>query len=139
LSAKPVLWIGAGLLLVAAGGCGGGEVRPPKPAKELVSELVGAEEVLDERGDYWSSRLGDYLAGPELAAYEGTPPGLRFERYAHELLEFRLRENLLERHRWTLSRQDIEHYRSQPDYDAGLKFLRERGLDVARPAREEDR
>jgi hypothetical protein len=124
---------GLSALLVA---CNGGDVRPPVPPPELVPQLAGAEEALrrSARDDHWTERYGDYMQPAELRAYLATPPAERFPRFGGRLLEFALREELLQAHRLELTLEQVEAYRSRPDYDQGRRYLeRELGVPVENP------
>lgn len=103
------------LLLVA--GCNGAETTPTREPLRRAPELAGGSPARD----YWTDTLGDYL-GPEFRA---APADERFGTFGRSLLEYRLREDLLERHRWALSQQDVDTFSGQPDYDASRRFLRE--------------
>lgn len=111
------------LVLLAA--CNGEDVRPPVPTPELVRELAGAEAELQRgaRDDYWTERFGDYMEARELRAYWSTPPEERFQAFGLRLLEFRLREELLQANRLKLTLEQVEAYRSQPDYDQARAYL----------------
>lgn len=115
--------LGSLLLLLAA--CSEADVRPPVPPAELVPQLAGAEEALrrSSRDDLWAERFGDYMAPAELAAYRAAGPEVRFERFGTRLLEFALREELLRAHRLKLTLEQVEAYRSKPDYDQGRAYL----------------
>ncbi|MCO5172026.1 MAG: hypothetical protein M9894_37485 [Planctomycetes bacterium] len=104
------------LLLVA--GCGSEELAPEPERLRRAPELAGGPPA---RVDFWTDTLGDYL-GPDFRA---APADERFARFGLRLLEFRLREDLLEEHRWALSQQDVDTFAGQPDHDASERFLRE--------------
>jgi hypothetical protein len=108
---------GALLSLLLLAGCNGAETTPTREPLRRAPELAGGAPARD----YWTDTLGDYL-GPEFRA---APADERFARFGHSLLEYRLREDLLERHRWALSQQDIDTFSGQPDYDASRRYLRE--------------
>lgn len=112
--------LGAGL---AAGGCGGNEPRPPEPPRVLVPELVGAEETLAGQPDYWARTLGGYLSAGELRAYRDAPPEQRFRSFGRRWLSCRLREDLLEDEPRTLTREQVQQFRSQAGYDASAALL----------------
>lgn len=123
MSARPVVVTrGCRLAAVTAaalllGGCSGEELTPEPERLRRAPELAGGPP---PGGDYWTDTLGDYL-GPEFRA---APPDARFARFGRDLLEYRLREDLLEAHRWALSRQDVDTYSTQPDFDASERYLR---------------
>ncbi len=116
MSARRLLAAVALSLLLA--GCGGEELDPEPERLRRAPELAGGPPPAT---DYWTDTLGDYL-GP---GFRATPPDERFARFGRDLLEYRLREDLLEEHRWALSRQDVDTYSSQPDFDASERYLRE--------------
>jgi len=105
------------VLSLAPAGCGGPEVAPTREPMRRAPELAGGAPARD----YWTDTLGDYL-GPEFRA---APVDERFATFGRDLLEYRLREDLLERHRWALSQQDVDTFSGQPDYDASRRYLRE--------------
>lgn len=111
------LLAGAVLAFVLAG-CSGEELTPEPERLRRAPELAGGPP---PSVDYWTDTLGDYL-GP---GFRAAPPDERFARFGRELLEYRLREDLLEGHRWALSRQDVDTYSSQPDFDTSERYLRE--------------
>lgn len=130
---------GSVLLLVALlslTACGGDDVRPPVPPAELVPQLAGAEDALGRgaRDDHWTERYGDYMQPEELRAYWSAAPDRRFEAFGLRLLEFALREELLQRHRLQLTLEQVQTYRSQPGYEQGKAYLeQELGSPVENP------
>lgn len=110
----------AGLLLsmVLVGGCSGEELTPAPERLRRAPELAGGPSPAT---DYWTDTLGDYLG----AEFRATPADARFERFGRALLEYRLREDLIEEHRWALSHQDVDTFSGQPDFDASERYLRE--------------
>lgn len=105
-------------LALLLAGCNGEELNPEPERPRRAPELAGGPPPTT---DYWTETLGDYL-GPEFRA---APPDERFARFGRDLLQYRLREDLLEEHRWALSRQDVDAYTSQPDFDSSERYLRE--------------
>ncbi|MBX3471982.1 MAG: hypothetical protein KF878_34450 [Planctomycetes bacterium] len=99
-------------------GCGSEELAPEPERLRRAPELAGGPAA---RADYWTDTLGDYLG----ADFRAAPPDERFARFGARLLEYRLREDLLEEHRWALSQQDVDAFAGQPDHDASERFLRE--------------
>lgn len=124
------------LLALLPCACNGDDVRPPMPPAELVPQLAGAEEALrrSARDDHWTERYGDYMQPAELRAYWAAAPEDRFDAFGLRLLEFALREELLQRHRLQLTLEQVEAYRSRPDYDQGRQYLeRELGMALENP------
>lgn len=116
-------------LVVAAGlaGCNGAQPTPGVPTRTPRPPELAGGEGRARVGDFWLETLGDYL-GPD---YRQAPEAERFDRFGAQLLEYRLREDLLEEHRWALSQQDINAYSDQPNYDASQAYL-ERVLGAER-------
>jgi hypothetical protein len=118
-------------LLLASAGCSGPEVTASPERLPRAPELAGAARAGD---DHWTGTLGDYLGHD----FRTTPQDVRFERFGRALLEYRLREDLLQEHRWALAQQDIDAFTGQPDYDESERFLREvLGADLDRSPRGE--
>ena len=108
-------------------GCGTPEPPQPVSAPELRAELLGAEDALGRsaRDDFWTATLGDMLQPSELEAHWETPSEGRFARYGVQLLEARLKADLLERNRSRMTPEQVDAYCAQPSYDACLSYVEE--------------
>ena len=111
-------------LLLVVGGCSGPDkpVRPEFP-KELNPAITSSDEPLSLQDDYWTRCLGPYLSPEELHQYWIEPHDKRFVSYGERWLEFSLREDLLARRRWELSSEQVNEFRSQPDFESGKRTL----------------
>lgn len=119
------LGVGAACLL-ALTGCGGRDaVEAPRIPPELANELTGLPEPRGPRDDYWTETYGDYLRPEELFAYWVLPEDRRLAVFGGRWLEFCLREDLLDEHRWALSREEVSRVSSAPDYDGSVEVLGE--------------
>ena len=103
--------------------CGGSDevIRPEYP-KELLSPISSSDE-RNPRDDYWTERLGPYLKPEEQHIYRIKPEDKRFVKYGERWLEFCLREDLLEESGLELSPEQVDLYRSRPDFDSGRRTL----------------
>lgn len=105
-------------------GCGSEEIPPPEPPQELRARLGGAEDALARQTNFWIRSYGAYLTPTELEDYNALPERARFERFGRFWLGAHLREDLLDQHRWRLSRDQLWEFRSLPSYDDGADYLR---------------
>ncbi len=97
-------------------------VRPEYP-KELHSEISSFDEPLSLRDDYWTENLGSYLKVEQQHTYWIQPEDKRFVKYGERWLEFCLREDLLKESDLELSPEQVDLYRSRPDFDSGRRTL----------------
>lgn len=118
------LLLSLALCLTVLVGCGGTtSVQRPELPRELRAEISSTSVPLSLQDDYWTERLGAYLSPEDLHVYWIMPPERRFAGYGKRWLEFCLREDLLAERRWPLGSEDLEQFRSQPDFDSSRRLL----------------
>jgi len=121
-----------GLLIGGFIGCNDPPPEAPAPPPGIaVAPAIptGLDEEPVEPGlghpDHWSEIYGVYMT-PELRReYLATPEDERFDRFGLLLLDYRLREDLLQEHQEDLTREEKDRYRRLTSADACRRFILE--------------
>jgi hypothetical protein len=113
-------------LLALCTACSGVEVPTPlvRPS-QLDATLQGSQIPAGPLDDHWTLTLGDYLSPAELGSYWLSPNEERFTRWGDRWLEYSLREELLAPSKDELTPDELERFRSQPDYESSKRVLDE--------------
>jgi len=122
--------IGVSFLLFGFASCNDPPPEAPAPPVGIVSTDTiggGLEDQAVEPGlgrpDHWSETYGAYMT-PELKReYLGCPEDERFDRFGLRLLDFQLREELLQEHQDDLTREEKDQYRRLPTAEACRRFV----------------